>query len=325
MGHKVLISGRLISDEAVELMQAHGMTVIASDPDHNGTALPELIAQAEPDAIIIRTGKLDAETISGTPSLKAIAKHGVGVDMIDLEAASARAIPVMITPGANARSVAEHALALMLCVLKDIPGLGERTKAGQWEKATHRGFELSGKRIGLIGFGAIAQEFATLLAPFRVKLMALTRREPENIGSFKDVAFTQDLKTLLKENDVISLHCPLTDATRNFLGPDEFAQMKPGAFIINTARGELIDELALREALNSGQIAGAGLDCFASEPPVPSNDLISHPRVIATPHIAWATHEASNNMGMITAQNIISWLTGKEPPSAHIVNHKTLK
>ena len=324
MGHKVLISGRLISDEAVELMQAHGMTVIASDPDHDRTDLSDLIAQTEPDAIIIRTGKLDAETISSTPSLKAIAKHGVGVDMIDLEAASARDIPVMITPGANARSVAEHTLALMLCVLKDIPGLGERTKAGQWEKATHRGFELSGKHIGLVGFGAIAQEFANLLVPFGVKLTALTRRKPENIGAFKDVAFTQELKTLLNKSDVISLHCPLTDATRELLGREELASVTPGTFVINTARGELIDEFALIEALNSGHIAGAGLDCFASEPPIPSNELISHPRVIATPHIAWATHEASNNMGMITAQNIVSWLTGKETPPAHIVNYEIL-
>ena len=324
MGHKVLISGRLIADEAVELMQAHDMTVIASDPDHQGIDLSQLIGDIEPDAVIIRNGSLNAETIAATPSLKVIAKHGVGVDMIDIDAASARAIPVMITPGSNARSVAEHALGLLLCVLKDIPGLDRRTTDGAWEKGTHRGRELSGKCVGLVGFGAIAQEFAALLAPFGVELMALTRREPEDAGAFKEITFTRDLKSILSSCDIVSLHCPLTEATRGILGAGAFEVMKPGTFIVNTARGELIDEDVLLEALNSGRIAGAGLDCFATEPPTPSNELLSHPRVVATPHIAWATHEASNNMGLITAQNIVGWLTGDQPLSANIVNFENL-
>ena len=325
MGQKILISGRLISGDAVKLMQDHQLTVIASDPDHHGTDLPTLIRETEPDGIIIRTGSLSADTIHATPSLKVIAKHGVGVDMIDLDAASARAIPVMITPGTNARSVAEHTLALLLSVMKDIPGLDRRLNQGQWEKASHRGVELSAKHVGLIGFGAIAQEFASMLGAFGVGLTALTRRLPDNAEMFKNVAFTNDLNTLLNQCDVISMHCPLTDDTRALLGAEEFAQVKPGAFIINTARGGLIDEDALLTALETGNVRGAGLDCFVSEPPSPTSKLLAHPRVVATPHIAWATEEAANNMGVITAQNIITCLNGERPPSTHIANFDALK
>ena len=197
-------------------------------------------------------------------------------------------------------------------------------KPGQWEKASHRGRELTGKNIGLIGFGAIAREFAALLAPFGVKLMVQTRTVPE-AGEFAHIEFTSDLRTLLETSDIVSLHCPLSDGTCKILGPEEFGLLPPGAIIINTARGELLDETALLQALGSGQVAAAGLDCFAVEPPAPLSQLIAHPRVVATPHIGWATHEAARNMGLVTAQNIVSYLSGIGPPRAHIVNFEALE
>ena len=311
--------GQMIADEAIQLLHRNNFIVMASEPDHQNKALSQLVSELDPCAIIVRTGTLDARAISAAKSLKVIAKHGVGVDMIDVQAASKRSIPVMITPGANARSVAEHALALTLAVLRDIPGLDSRLKKGEWEKSTHRGRELSGKHVGLIGYGKIAQAFVSLLEPFDVNITIYTRTPPA-VPSTSNITFTSQLVELLKQSELISLHCPLTERTRHILDHEQFAQLKSGAIIINTARGELINETALLEALGKGVVAGAGLDCFAVEPPEAGNELVCHPQIIATPHIGWATQEASGKMGLITAENIISAFGKKELEESHTVN-----
>lgn len=324
MSKTVLIMGRKIADEANTLFLRSDIKPVTSDPEFIDLTTDELIRQVDPDAIVLRKGKLDEKALNLAPNLKVICKHGVGVDTIDIATASALNIPVMVTAGANATSVAEHTLTLLLCTLKNVANLDHRTRRGHWDKARHCGLELTGKHVGLIGYGRIAQAFARLLAPFNVSISAYVRdrnrvnKEPSNVH------FTDDLSRLISSCDVISLHCPLNDSTRSMIGRNELSSMRRGVTIINTARGALIDETALIEALDEGQVFGVGLDCLQEEPPTHLGGLLRHPSVVVTPHIAWATSEAARNMGLMAARNIISALAGKPLSVANTVNIDTI-
>jgi phosphoglycerate dehydrogenase-like enzyme len=227
-----------------------------------------------------------AEMIETAPRLRLIQKIGVGVNTIDLEAAQRRGIPVCNLPGTNARAVAELALGLMLSVLRRIPSFDRGLRSGVWtDIALQDGIgELGGRTVGLVGYGAIPRILAPILAAMGCEVIYTARKPVEDaVGSYRT------LDRLLTDADVVSLHLPLTTETTHIIDAAAFERMRPGAILINTGRGGLVDQPALVAALTSGRLAGAGLDVFETEPLPAGDRLLGLPNVVATPHVAWLT------------------------------------
>ena len=240
------------------------------------------------------------------PRLRVVGRAGSGVDNIDLDAATQAGILVMNTPGGNSVSVAEQTLALMLALARSIPQANESTKAGKWEKKKFVGTELRGKTLGIIGLGNIGREVVLRARPFEMKILAFDPYVSKRWAEDLNIELV-DLPKLLAESDYISLHVALTSETRHMIGRDQFAQMKQGVRIVNCARGGLIDEEALREAINGGKVAGAGLDVFEAEPPAQS-PLLACDNLVATPHIGGSTGEAQEIVGIQIAQQVVEYL-----------------
>lgn len=262
------------------------------------------------DGYIAGLDAITAEVIAAANRLKVIARYGVGVDAVDLDAARARGIIVTNTPGANAASVAELTLGLMLALARDIPTAAHSTRQGEWLRL--QGVSLEGKVIGLIGFGAIGRQVARLLGGFECTLLAYDPIADESQASALGVHLVSQAE-VISQADFLSLHCPVTDETRQMVNAAFLAAMKPGAYLINTARGELVDENALLAALDSGRLRGAALDVFTSEPPPPDSPLLQHPRLIATPHIGAHTDGATNAMGWMALRDCLAVLNGEQP------------
>ncbi len=262
------------------------------------------------DGLIAGLDEIDASVIEAADRLKVIARYGVGVDNVDLEAARRRGIVVTNTPGANAGSVAELTIGLMLCLLRAIPTAIQATRQGAWPRLD--GASLEGKSIGLLGFGAIGRQVARRLSGFGTKVMAYDVRPDEQAAAQWQTRLLP-LDEMLPAADILSLHLPLTEETRGIVNTSFLERMKRGAHLINTARGELIDETALLAALNEGHVAGAALDVFALQPPDPQNPLLCHPRVIVTPHMGAHTDAAANAMGWSAVDDCLAVLRGEEP------------
>ncbi len=259
------------------------------------------------DAVIVRSQtRLTARAIRAAKRLKVIGRAGAGVDNIDLEAATAQGILVLNTPGGNSVSVAEHTFGLILCLMRHIVAAHESVKRGEWERRLFLGRELKGKTLGLIGLGKVGQEVAKRAKAFDMTVIAHDPFIAERIAQDLDVRLVP-LEELLATSDVISLHASLTRATREMIGREAIARMKPGVILINTARGELVDEEALLEGLDSGRIAEVGLDVFAEEPPR-NRRLLEHPRVLATPHVGASTIEAQEQVGLEIALRVREYL-----------------
>lgn len=323
MGHDatdtVLIAGPLLSDTAMVVAGSRRLDLVPLKP----YATPdEMIAAANAvgaRAIVVRMGRVTQEVIRAVPTLSIIAKHGVGVDGIDLAAAAERGIPVVVAGGANAQSVAEQALALLMSVARSTAFLDRRMRAGHWDKPTYAGMEITGKQVGLIGLGAIGRAFLDLLDPFRVGVRIYDpyladAQLPANAIRCHSV------DALLCDSDIVSLHCPLTPDNRGFIDAAALASMRPGAILINTARGELIDEPALIDALRDGTIAGAGLDTFASEPPAADSPLWSLDTLVASPHVGANTREARIRVGISVVEQIADYLATGTLVPRNLVN-----
>ena len=241
-----------------------------------------------------------AAMIASAPRLKLIQKIGVGVNTIDLEAAKQRGIPVCNLPGTNARAVAELTLGLMLSVLRRIPAFDRGLRSGTWtDAALQDGInELGGRAVGLIGYGAIPRMLAPVLAAMGCSVMYYARTRAADA-----VAAYRPLERLLAEADIVSLHLPLTPETGRIVDAAALARMKPGAILLNTARGGLVDQPALIRALESGRLAGAGLDVFETEPPAPDDPLLALPNVVITPHIGWLTTGTFDRSFALAAEN----------------------
>jgi phosphoglycerate dehydrogenase-like enzyme len=252
-----------------------------------------------------------AEMIAAAPKLRLIQKIGVGVNTIDLDAARARGIAVCNLPGSNARAVAELTLALMFSTLRRLPAFDAATRAGRgWalDPAMQDGLgELGGKTVGLVGYGAIPQALAPVLKALGCAVI-YTARSPH--ADVQDAY--RSLDALLAEADIVSLHVPLDAQTDQMIGRDALARMRPGAILINTARGGLVDPAALADALCSGHLAAAGLDVFAAEPPDPADPLLALPNVVLTPHIGWLTTQTFSRSFRTAAENCRR-LAGGEP------------
>ena len=259
------------------------------------------------DGLAIRsTTKLTKELIDAATNLKVVGRAGIGVDNIDIPAASVKGIVVMNTPFGNSITTAEHAIALMFALARQLPEADASTQAGKWEKNRFMGVEVTGKTLGLIGAGNIGSIVASRALGLKMKVVAfdpfLTPERAVEMGVEK-----ADLDTLLAKVDFITLHTPLTDQTRNILSRENLAKTKPGVRIINCARGGLIDEAALKDALDSGQVGGAALDVFETEP-AKASPLFGTPNFISTPHLGASTDEAQVNVAIQVAEQLSDYL-----------------
>ena len=276
------------------------------------------------NGIIVRIGYLDRKTIMSLNNLEVIGRTGVGVDNIDLEAANEKGIPVVITPGANTRSVAEHTLAFILALSKDLKVNDMEMHKGNYNIRNNcKAFEILGKTLGIIGFGNIGQEVAKLCSSIGIKILIYDPFIKPKIVEDMGFQFTEQLELLLKKSDIISIHVPLTKDTAGMIGPKEFNIMKPGAIVVNCARGNIINEKALVEALKNNKINGAGLDVFSSEPINNSNPILEFKNVITTPHIAGLTGEAFFAMSKMVADGVSAVLSGERWP--YVANKEVYK
>lgn len=317
-GRRVLVTHDRLAAEAVDLLQSHDVDVIFSPAYAPPEQVAQRVAEFEVDALIVRQGRVTRPVIDASPRLRVIAKHGVGVDNIDLHAAAARNIPVVRGMGSNSRAVAELAITLALALLKEVPWLDAAVKRGEWPKPTFIGRDIGDSVLGLVGFGSIGQQTARMARALGWQVRVHDPHAPDAIRAF-DPACERGLEALLRESDVVSLHCPLTRETRHLLDRTRIGLMKRGACVVNTARGALIDEAALAEALHGGQLGGAALDSFAEEPPPKDSPLWQAPNLIATPHIAGVTAGASRAMALMAAQQVIDILDGGEPDARNLV------
>ena len=300
---KIVISDSL-PDSAAALLRAEGWAVDA----RAGRPLDDLLGDmADADGLIVRSAtKVTAQLIEAAPNLRVVGRAGTGVDNVDLDAASKRGILVVNAPGANSISVAEHACALMLSLSRSVALADSQMKQGRWEKKSLQGAELRGKTLGVIGLGRIGREVARRARAFEMTVVAHDPFISAQLADDFDVDLLS-LDDLCACADFITLHVPSTTGTVRLFDRDQLARCKPGVRIINTARGDLIDEAALREAIASGHVAGAGLDVFAVEPP-DTQTLTGLPQVVATPHIAASTREAQELVGVETATCVRDYL-----------------
>jgi D-3-phosphoglycerate dehydrogenase len=309
----VLFIGAGLSTDAVAMADEAGIELITIPPYPTESSLIETVRAHRPKVIIVRSGHVTAAVIdAAAPDLRLIAKHGVGVDSIDVNAASQRGIPVSFTAGANSQSVAEHALALMLATARRVNTLDARIRAGHWDKSTATGIELKGKTLGLFGFGSIARLLADLVAPLQMPIAVYDPYAPRDLA-IANGRRVESPDELFAGSDVISLHCPLNDETRGMINANTIGLMRPHAILVNTARGGLIDEPSLALALRNGRIAGAGLDTLADEPPRADNPLLQAPNLVVTPHVGASTSEAKDRVGTIVMKQAIDALQGILP------------
>ncbi len=263
------------------------------------------------DGYIAGLDYITADVVKQMPSsLKVISRYGAGVDRVNITACKERGIIVTNTPGANATAVCEMAFGLMLCAARNIPALHKAVEAGEWPRAN--GMELSGKTLGIVGLGAIGKRLALRAKAFEMDVIAFDPYFDEAFGKQQGVTRVE-LDDLFKAADVVSLHVPLSDATRHMASAERIKSMKQGGILINTARGGLIDEEAAADAVKSGHLRGLGLDAFEQEPLVDS-PLKGLPGVVFTPHAAGHTAQAISRMGMMAVDNAIQVLSGQKCP-----------
>ena len=301
---KIVVADQLPAS-ALELIRAEAGWIVDARPGRTPDVLAADLADA--DGLLVRSAtKVDAALMDAAPGLRIIARAGTGVDNVDVAAASARGILVVNAPGANSISVAEHACALMLALARSVPAADRAMKEGRWEKKQFLGTELRGKTLGIAGLGRIGQEVAMRARAFGMRVIAHDPYISQEVAASLGVELMA-MDQVCAAADVLTLHLPSTSETRHLLDDRRFAQCKPGIRIVNTARGELVDEAALRRAIAQGIVAGAGLDVFETEPPADWS-LVQLPQVIATPHIAASTEEAQELVGTDTAATVRDFL-----------------
>ncbi|MEA2904982.1 MAG: D-3-phosphoglycerate dehydrogenase / 2-oxoglutarate reductase [Alphaproteobacteria bacterium] len=305
MTPKVLISDAL-SDASVQIFKDRGVeTVFLPKLGPDKDKLAEMIGDF--DGLAIRSAtKVTAKLLEKARKLRVVGRAGIGVDNVDIPAATAKGVIVMNTPFGNSITTAEHAITLMLALARQIPQADASTQAGKWEKNRFMGVEITGKTLGVIGCGNIGSIVADRGHGLRMKVIAydpfLSPERARDLGVEK-----VELADLFKRADFITLHTPLTDKTKNIVDASAIATMKKGVRIINCARGGLVDEAALRQALDSGQVAGAAFDVFVEEPAT-ANPLFGHPNVVCTPHLGASTMEAQENVALQVAEQMADYL-----------------
>ncbi|MFC7398100.1 hydroxyacid dehydrogenase [Chelatococcus sp. GCM10030263] len=308
----VVVSDPSIRPEAIaRLRQDCDVTILeAYAPEERYIA-----ACGEASAILARLGTVTRRVIEAAPHLRIIARHGVGVDAVDLAAATEHGVLVTTTGAANAAAVAEYTFALLLTLLRKTREADETMRAGLWHRDPLVGGELDGRTLGILGLGAIGSRVARQGLGFGMRVIACDRGLTQSPIEGVRLASRQEL---LETADIVSLHTRLTPETAQIINAAALAAMKPGALIVNTARGELVDEPALIAALQSGRLGGAALDCFAEEPLPPLSPLRQLANVVLSPHVAGQTEEAVIRVGLAAADAVLDDLAGRRP--AHVYN-----
>lgn len=300
-----------VCPEGLQMLDGVADVYVADNQDPNNY----LDEMKDADALIVRIAKCDGHAIENSPNLKVIGRTGVGYDSVDVKTATAHGIPVVITPGANNRSVAEHAVAMMFALSKNLVEAQQEMCKGNWEiRGAKKAFELEGKTIGILGLGAIGRETAKICEGCGMKVAAydpfLSKEQVEGYGA----VYYENYEDLLKVSDVVSIHVPLTDETKNMISKKQLTEMKKTALIINCSRGGIINETDLVEALKAGEIAGAGTDVFCSEPPKTDDPLLNCPNLIVSPHSAAQTREAVIKMAQMCVKGCLAVAEGKKWP-----------
>jgi D-3-phosphoglycerate dehydrogenase len=308
--HQVYVDGP-IHAEALDVLRSTTEVVPGFGPQavEMEAALPSM------HAVLLRTASLGAEAIDRARSLRVIARHGVGVDNVALDAAARRGIPVLITPRANLRSVAEHAFALMLAVSRNVVRADRSVREGRFSSRDHlQGRELLGATLGVIGLGRIGEEVARMaLRGFGMRVLGYDPWLPPGRIREWGAEPVEALPDLLGACDIVTVHVPLSEATRGLLGRRELASMRDGSILIQTARGGVVEEDALVEALRSGHLAGAGIDVYETEPPREGHPFFSMEEIVLTPHTAALTEQAMRRMALDATQGILDVLGGADP------------
>ena len=302
---KVLVKEK-IGDSGIELLKEHFEVELGFD--WSDEQLAERIGDYE--GILIRSAtKLTAELIEKGTKLRAIGRAGVGVDNVDVEAATKRGIIVANAPQSNVVTAAEHTMALLLALARNIPQAYASLTSGKWERSKFSGVEVYEKTLGIVGFGRIGQLVATRARAFNMRVLAFDPFVSADRYRELGVEKAENSEEIYAQADFITIHLPKTPETQNWLNAEAFAQMRDGVRILNVARGGLIDEAALGDALDSGKVGGAALDVFPSEP-MTENPLFANPKVIVTPHLGASTAEATDRAGYQSAEQVVAALTG---------------
>ncbi|KAF2398891.1 phosphoglycerate dehydrogenase [Trichodelitschia bisporula] len=298
-----------LRDAGLDLHEKHGLSA-----DELLKIIPDY------DALIVRSEtKVTADVLNAAKKLKVVARAGVGVDNVDVSAATKLGVIVVNSPSGNINAAAEHTIALMMAVARHIGEACPSLKAGKWERSKFVGVELKGKTLAIVGAGKVGLTVARIANGFGMNIIAYDPYANRALAAAASVTLKDTLDELLPAADFFTIHTPLIASTKGMISATELAKMKPTARILNVARGGMIDEAALLEALNAGKIGGAGLDVFASEPPQPDSvteQLIRHPKVVATPHLGASTVEAQENVSIDVCEQVISILAGNLPRSA---------
>ncbi|MBU9735655.1 phosphoglycerate dehydrogenase [Diplocloster agilis] len=310
---KILVTATNYSKYCLEgkkILEDYGCEIVENPHDRPYTPeeLKEVIADI--DGVVAGVDTWNQEIFGLAPKLKAIARFGVGVDNIDLDAAKAHGITVSNCPGVNTSAVAEQAVGLILSLTRRIPFLNAAIRRGEWVRPMAH--ELKSQTVGFLGFGAIARNVAEKLQGFHPAMIAYDKYPNQEKADELGVRLCS-LEEVLEQSDIISIHLPATPETAQLINRETIARMKDGVCLINTARGTIVDEKALCEALESGKIAGAGTDVFASEPVLPDNPLFAFEQYVATPHTSAETYENCATTSVVTAEALIAVFEGKEP------------
>lgn len=295
----------------------------------NGNPNEYLDEMKDADALIVRIAKCDKNVIENSPNLKVIGRTGVGYDSVDVEAATKAGIPIVITPGANNRSVAEHAVAMMFSIAKNFSEAETELRKGNWNiRDAKKAFELLNKKVGFIGLGAIGREAQKICKGIGMETLGydpfLPKEKIEEIGC----TYFEDYHDMIKECDIVSVHVPLVENTKNLIAKKELESMKPTSILINCARGGIVNEKDLIDALNHGVIAGAGTDVFEQEPPAQDSPLLKAKNLLVSPHSAAQTREAVINMHLMCMEGCLAVLNGEQWPyvaDKKVYEHKKWK
>jgi D-3-phosphoglycerate dehydrogenase len=309
---KILVADP-IGAEGVDLLKTHAEVDVKT-----GMKPPELLAIiSDYEGLVVRSEtKVTKEVIEAAKKLQVVGRAGIGVDNIDLEAATAAGIAVVNAPTGNTVAAAEHTMALMLALSRNVPAAHQSLKAGEWKRSAFMGVEVRAKTLGVCGLGRVGSEVARRAQSFDMKLIGYDPFVAPDYAKRMGIELVS-LEELLAQSDFITLHTPLTDGTRHMISDDQVKLLKPGARLINVARGELVDEQAILNGLESGQLGGVALDVFAQEPPQ-NTELVGHPKVVVTPHLGASTEEAQREVAIEASEQVLTVLRGE--PARNTVN-----
>ncbi len=310
---RVLVAGKL-HDSGLSILRADPSIDLDYTEDLGTDAMLARLPQAQ--AVLLRTQPFDAATIAACPALQIVSRHGVGYDAVDVDALNQRGIPLTIVGDVNAQTVAEHTMMLMLAASRRLGAYDAATRpGGDWGfRNSLAAREIGGKTLLIVGLGRIGRRVAHLAAAFDMRVLAY---DPFAAAPPEGVEILADLDQALTQSDVVTLHLPGTD--RPVLGADQIARLRPGAIVVNAARGGAVDEAALAQALDEGRLHGAGLDVFASEPPQAGNPVTGRADIVLTPHVASMTVECAERMAVAAARNIVDYFHNRLDP-ALVVN-----